>query len=278
MRNYIFILISGLIVFSCRPKPIDLKVQPAESKLVVFTQVVPDHVMLVTLTKSFSPLSGNTEESLSSLLVSGATVKVTSNNQVYDFYELTPGVYASYSVVSFQAGQVFELTASADGQTITSTSVMLDKVTFSAVTPRVEKFVADTNIFVDYSITDDPSRSNWYLINVYKKQQVGTDFTNYFSNGSNVMSKSILISDKEFNGSYSSTIELENTFHNDSIAVTLSNISEQYFNYLGFRINNGSVLNQLNVEPINYPTNIINGYGFFNTHFPDIHFYDLKDY
>ena len=73
------IVISAL--FSCRPKPIDIGVKPGDVKLVVFTQVIPNNVMIVTLTRSFSPLSGNTSDNLSSLLVSGATVQIKSNNQ-----------------------------------------------------------------------------------------------------------------------------------------------------------------------------------------------------
>ena len=66
--------------------------------------------------------------------------------------------------------------------------------------------------------------------------------------------------------------------HDDSIAVTLSNISKNYYNYLVLRNESGSLYNQLNLEPLNYPTNVVNGYGFFNAHIPDIYFDDLSLY
>lgn len=274
------ILLTMTALFSCRPKSIDLEVQSAEPKLVAFTQVIPDNIMIVTLTKSFSALD-NPETSMANILVSGATVKITSNNVTYDFYELNPGVYASYSVAAFEVGQTFDLFAAANGDTITSTSSMLEKATFSSITPSVEKLAMDTNIFLDFSFNDFPNIPNWYLINVYKKApNTGQTFdvSSLFNNGSNYLIKSMLVSDKEFNGTYQRNLELENTKWNDSIVVTLSNISEKYFDFLGYSMGNGGVFSQMNIEPLNYPTNIVNGYGFFNTNIPDVHFYDLSQY
>ena len=104
------------------------------------------------------------------------------------------------------------------------------------------------------------------------------DGVNYFLNGSNVLARSILVSDKEFDGTYHNNLLMNELHHKDSIVVTLSNINESYYKYLSFKVGGGSVLNQLNIEPVNYPTNIINGYGFFNTHFPDIRFFDLGQF
>lgn len=274
------IVLATAILFSCTPKSIDLEVQSAEPKLVVFTQVIPDNIMIVTLTRSFSALE-NPETSMANILVSGATVKITSNNVTYDFYELSPGVYSSYSVASFTTGQTFDLTAVADGDTITSTSTMLEKATFSSITPSVEKSATDTNVYLDFAFNDFTGISNWYLVNIYKKAPMTGqtfDVSSLFNNGSNYLIESMLVSDKEFSGSYHRNLELENTKWNDSIVVTLSNISEKYFDFLGYSMGNGGVFSQLNIEPLNYPTNIVNGYGFFNTTIPDIKYYDLSQY
>ncbi len=272
------IVISAL--FSCRPKPIDIEVKPGDVKLVVFTQVIPNNVMIVTLTRSFSPLSGNTSDNLSSLLVSGATVQIKSNNQTYDCFESSPGIYISVATSSFVEGQEYELIAISGTDTVTSTSKMLPKVDFTTVLPSVEKNIGDTNVFVSFNFNDIASVSNWYLVNFYKKQANvgGIDGSNYFQNGSNSLIRSILLSDKEFNGVYHAKVELDSLKWNDSIVVTLSNIDEKYFNFLGFREGKGGVLSQMNIEPLSYPTNIKNGYGFFNTFYPDIKFFDLSQY
>lgn len=276
----LFYFTALLIAFaSCRLKPIDIKVDPAPSKLVAFTQVIPNNFMIVTLTKSFSALEGNTTDSLQNLLVSGATVQIIFNNQTFNFYEQNPGIYISYQP-AFQVNEEYELIAWYNGDTIHSTTKMLPQVNFTNVTPSVDKTTVDSLVYIDLSFADIASVDNWYLINIYKKQptQSGADVNNYFANGDNTLAKSILVSDKEFNGTYQNKFEVKDLYHKDSIVVTLSNINQDYFNYLGFRVGGGNVFNALNIEPVTYPTNIINGYGFFNTHFPDMKYFDLSVY
>lgn len=268
-----------LLLISCQPKPIDIEVTPAEPKLVAFTHVIPNNIMLVALSKSFSVLEGNAEENYTNLLISGATVQITFDNKVFSFYELAPGIYASYSE-AYQVDQDYNFIAYIGLDTIRSTTKMLPKINFTSVLPQVEKSATDTNVYIDLSFTDIPNTSNWYLINVYKKQTQtdSADAVNYFNTGSNVLARSILISDKEFNGIYHKKTHFPELNYQDSIVVTLSNINESYYKYLNFKVGGGNVFNQLNIEPVNYPTNIINGYGFFNTHFPDIHFFDLSKF
>lgn len=119
------------------------------------------------------------------------------------------------------------------------------------------------------------------MLNFYAKTSLynNMDGLNYFENGKNITLQTILVSDKEFGGTYSNKVKLLGVTAQDSIVVTLSNINEQYFNYLKIRSSNGgNILNQLNMEPISHPSNITNGYGFFNAHFPDIKYFDLSQY
>ena len=278
--KYIFYFFSSLILLSsCRPKNIDINVKAAESKLVVFTHVIPNNIMIVALTKSFSVLDGNTTEDFSKLLITGATVQMKFNGETFNFYELNPGIYASFEK-AFQVNENYELFACYGKDSIHSFTKMLPKIDFNSITPIIEKNSTDTNVFINYSFNDIKGIDNWYLINVYKKLQnsSSTDIVNYFNNGANALVKSILISDKEFDETYENKEKLDQLKHNDSIVVTLSNINETYFNYLHQKNGTGSVFTQLNIEPITYASNIINGYGFFNAHFPHINYFDLGKY
>jgi hypothetical protein len=271
---------SILLLVGCRPKPIKLKVESAPEKLVVFSHLVPDHYMIITLTKSFSVLDGIDVQKVSSLLVSGATVQIKFNNQTFDFIELNPGIYISYNE-AYEYNQEYELIISSGDHFVTSKTVMLPKTVFSNCLPQVDKYPSDTSIFVNVAFNDVPDKSNWYMINVYAKTNGynNLDGVNYFQIGKNTSVQTLLLSDQEFSGAYSNKIKLEGVKPQDSIVVTLSNISEKYFNYLKVRsTSEGSILNQLNMEPISYPSNITNGYGFFNAHFPDIKYYDLSQY
>ncbi len=278
MKNLFYFLVFSFAMFSCRPKPIDINVDSAPSKLVVFSHAIPNNVMIISLTKSFSALDGLTEAQFADLLVSDAFVQVKVDGIVYDFYELTPGFYASFTSVISDAKE-FELIASHDGETITSNTSTSTKVNFKTFQPIVEKTISDTNVFLQLAFDDIPNQQNYYMINVYRKNASGgVDGVNYFNNGNNTLAETILLSDLEFNGTYDKTIKFDNLYHLDSIAVTLSNISKEYYNYLTIRTQSGSLFNQLNLEPLNYPTNIENGYGFFNAHIPDVKFDDLGQY
>ncbi len=275
-----FCLVLVVLMSSCRPKPIKINVESAPEKLVVFSHVVPEKIMIVSLTHTFSALDGFTEADINSLLVSGAVVQVKFNNETFDFTELAPGIYISYNE-AYQYNQEYELTITAGDKSVTSKTIMLPKVDFTNCLPQVDKFPTDTNVYVNFAFTDVPNESNWYLINVYRKTGGSNplDGVNFFQNGTNSSLTTVLVSDKEFDGTYSKQLKLENLYHNDSIAVTLSNINEQYFDYLKYRsTGGGNILTQLNLEPISYPTNIVDGYGFFNTHFPDIKLFDLSLY
>jgi hypothetical protein len=64
----------------------------------------------------------------------------------------------------------------------------------------------------------------------------------------------------------------------DTIGVSVSNISQGYYEFLDLYGRAGSPLTQITGEPIDYPTNVTNGYGYFTTHVPDLHVFDLNEY
>ena len=120
------------------------------------------------------------------------------------------------------------------------------------------------------------------MVNYFSKLTTlgnGIDMYEIFSSGTNLLIARELISDKEFGGgTYSADFLLEDVMSNDSVAVTLSNISEEYYRYLGLREKSNNWFSQVTSEPINYPSNIVGGYGFFSTHHPDIITFELEDY
>ena len=47
--------------------------------------------------------------------------------------------------------------------------------------------------------------------------------------------------------------------------------------YLNLRKKSENLFSQITQEPINYPSNVQGGYGFFNTHIPDVRFFLLNN-
>lgn len=265
---------------SCRPKPLKIEVESAPPKLVVFSHVVPEKSMIVSLTRSFSALDGFDENDITSVLVSGAVVQIKFDNQLFDFIEVNPGIYVSYNE-AYEVNQEYELIITYNGETVTAKTTMLPAVPFTNCLPEVVKNPGDTNVFVNVAFDDVNGNDQWYMVNIYAKGDGSNslDGINYFQNGKNVPVITKILSDKEFGGAFAQRFELKNVGPADSIVVTLSSINQKYYDYLKFRGDGGgSIFTQLNLEPIDYPTNIVNGYGFFNAHHPSLALFDLSQF
>lgn len=284
VKTFIFFV---LISFTfCTPKPIDINLKPFEQKLVVASQIIPGKIMIVSLTRSFSALSSATQNDtvpknfLDSLLVKNALVTVSYSGKTDTLFMATPGVYYSLNTLQ-NSYDVYTLYVKdrETGQEVTAVTTLLPQVKFDTITPVIIKNPSDTTVKIKYAFTDPPGVSNWYVVNYYKKvtDTSGIDIGNYFVKGNqNVFFE--LFSDKTFEKStFERELELP-VSRKDTIAVIVSNISEGYFQFLTAFKRTASFVNQLTGEPINYPSNVNGGYGYFTAHYPDVRYFYLKDY
>ena len=281
-------LLFVLFFSSCIPKPIDIDIKPPTPKLVIASQIIPNSIMLVSVTRSFSALNSSAQSNnvsqnlLDTVLVSNAFVTVTHGTIIDTLFMLSPGIYGSINVLQ-QTGGTYELYVHDTQRNLEAqaSSILLPRVLFDTVTPFVTRSPQDTTVAIEYTFTDDPSTANYYLVNYIVKLHSGDplsiDLNSYFPNQQNkVLSDFDLISDQTFTGTYTKRTDLFTATGTDTIAVTLSNISKGYFEFLtAFKRANG-VINTLTGEPITYPTNILGGFGYFNTHYPDVKYYDLN--
>lgn len=287
MKQIIYpILALSILLNGCLPDPLEIEVPQAESKLVVSSQVIPDNIMLVTVTRSFSALEGSYgsdlgQEDLEKLLVKRALVTLSYNNRTDTLFSLpeSPGVFASLIQLSGE-GQTFDLYVydSTSQQSVTSQSTMLPRIGLESASVETKINSLDTTYTLNYAF-DDPEGDNWYVLNVFDpnaigQQGLGANFS--FDGSSNTHTE--LISDKLFNSSaIKGTAEILDQDFGDTVAVMLSNISEEYFKFLDARKRVGGILASVTGEPINHPSNVVGGYGFFNTHNPSISIVAIKE-
>jgi hypothetical protein len=289
MKNPLILILSGLALHSCTPRPIDVDVPPHETRLVVSSQVIPGSILVVSLTRSFSALSDAKEgdsvktDFLSTVLVDSAVVTVSYSGQTDTLYGIVPGIYASINTLQ-QAGTIYTLRVKTpSGNVVSATSAMLPQVRFDTVYPVLNLSDPGSPVSMHYTIKDPPGE-NWYMINYYLKftdtTKAGLDVNTYFSRGSNkLLSDFELVSDKAYEGGViTKTTVLPGVRETDTIAVTVSNISKGYFSFLTAYKRTGNFINQLAAEPIDFPTNVNNGLGFFNTHYPDVRYFYLKEH
>ncbi len=299
MRNFkssvSLLMIFGVIIwvsllYSCKPNPIDIELKIPEPKLVISSQIIPEQTIFVAVTRSFSALSKSTVNNnvsasfLKTILVENAFVTVSYFDKIDTLHMVSPGIYSSNTTLQYKYG-IYNLFVKDNegGLTVTSTTTLYPRVLFDSIRPVVKRTNIDTSVVIDYSFTDLPDVENWYVVNYYIKQSTldtaNLDIATYFDRGNNKLSEFELLSDKTFDkGRYISKKVLKNISASDVIAVTLSNISEGYFKFLTTYQKSGNIINQISGEPITYPSNINNGYGYFSAHYPDVRIFELDKY
>jgi hypothetical protein len=128
----------------------------------------------------------------------------------------------------------------------------------------------DTLAQITYTLQDEVEK-NWYMINVQEVEQ-----EDVLENLLNPRAFTILLRDDEFNGGlYREKFRVfpRDYKPGDTIAVSLSNISEEYFQFMQLRIDNRFSLVEFVSEPVNYPSNVVGGKGYFNLYVPDVRFF-----
>lgn len=294
MKNSLFILICTLLVscFSaCRPKPIDIKVSPAPVKLSISSSVIPNRFVFVAVTKSFSSLDNQngsdsiSEDLVNKILVKNALVIIRYADKIDTLVRLADGLFGSTKTLLSNYTTYDLSVKDLDTQLeITANTYMLPYYSFDSIRPYKIIEGKDTLCKLHIELKDDLNNENYYVINYIKKENKGglsaLNVDQFFSKGSGSYQNYFdLLNDASFNnGRYITEKELENINPKDSLVVTVSNISKGYYEFLSTYKRAGSLINTLTGEPINYPSNVKNGYGYFNAYYPQILFFDMKNY
>ncbi len=287
MNKIILILFFIVSLISCRPEPIEVELNEYEPEIVVASQVVPDYIMMVGLTRSFTVLSNAGYEGegdsamFADLLIDSALVTVESVSGIDTLYMISPGLFASVNELENPGGVYHLKVVDYDlNETATATSIMQKNVPLDTVIPSLHVEEGDTSVDIDLSFKDLVNETNFYVLSVYSRNtnKGGLDVNSFFDNGSNNIEYQELIEDKNKDGEvFERSFNLESVTTKDSLLVLLSNISEGYYNFLESRERSGNILSEITNEPVNYPSNVNNGLGYFNTHYPSIRFFDLRE-
>ncbi len=263
----------SILVVACIPEPLEVgQVPGAEPQIVVSSQIISDTLVVVGLTRTIGALDASKETDpyilKEQVAIKDATVTLTVKGQTYTLPHLQDGGYEGYHI-PLNPGDVCHLhVVSPTMGEVSATTVVQDPVLFDTV--QAEYYVHKdymTYARVTYAL-QDPEVTNYYILNVNNaKREVMID------NALNPEAYLKLLDDKSFNGTYFSEVVIsapERFVQGDSIAVTLTNISKDYYDFLKLRITNRLGLVEYLSEPINYPTNVVGGRGFFNLHKPDV--------
>ena len=275
----IVFLVSTLFV-SCLPEPLEVKNIPKiKPEIVVATQLIPDNTLVVLLTKTFGALDASKDSDpevlIEQISVNDALVTVKGPDGVYELTRLDQGVYGGI-FIPFREGETYELHVnSASLGEVHATTTVRSEVKFDSIMADLYlNGYGDTLAQITYSI-QDAAEKNWYMINVQEVEQEDA-----VRNLINPRAYTVLLDDETFNGEmFYDTFRVfpRDYSPGDSIAVTLSNISEEYYKFMKIRVDNRYSFVEFLSEPVNYPSNVVGGKGFFNLYIPDVRFFVFEE-
>lgn len=279
LKSICLLLIVLLPMVSCLPEPLEVKNIPVtKPEIVVSTQLIPNRSLLVFLTRTFSALEhtedSDAEELLKQIALNDALVTITGPETTDTLKFLEDGFYGGV-LIPFQEGALYELRISSEslGEVYAATRVQPQVPFVEAEAELYYNDFGDTLAIINYSF-QDPEAPNWYLLNVQKFEQETLE-----QNVLNPSAFTKLLQDTEFEGQlFEEQLRFtpEDYAPGDTLALTLSTISEGYYRFMQLRLENRLNLMDFLGEPVNYPSNVVGGKGYFNLHAPDVRIFVLK--
>ena len=276
--NRFLIFIAMVTLAGCFPEPLPVDNIPSlETKIVISSQMVPEQGLVVMVTKSIGALAvgedSDIEDVIDQIVIDDALVTIYYNGQIDTLTNLGNGLYGSVRT-EWETGITYGLRVVTDdlGE-VTSTTQLVSRVPFDDADLTLIPSNGDSLLRVDYSL-DDPVGKNYYVISVqeYSTTQDPSDFLDprIFNH---------LVDDTDFDGEhYANNFKiLWPRFHQgDTVAMFMSSVSEDYYKFLKLQKENEFSLVEFISEPMNYPTNVNGGYGYFNLHLPDVRVFELE--
>ena len=274
-RGYGFVVVMTFASFliSCIPEPLEVDdLEFPKTQIVVSSLILPDNSVAVLLTRSIGALEASEESDprdlIADIAINDAEVTIAVDGSLYPLTLLQDGVYQALQIPLVPGSECHLKVVSKSLGTVTASTVVQAPIYFDTVI--VEPYRNENDEYwaqVSYTIKD-PSSTNYYLLNVQNARR--KDMVDKILKPEAYTRQ---VDDKTFDAQeYSEMFRAmhKNFLPGDSLEVSLSNVSVDYFNYVTLRLENQLELVEVFSEPIYYPTNIRGGRGFFTLHLTDV--------
>lgn len=273
-----WIVIASVLLWSCIPSPLAVdNMEQLKPKIVVSTQLAPSGSLIVLVTKSIGALDagrGTDPQALISQIAQDSAIVELKHSGILDVLpNLGNGLYGNVNL-NLVPGQYYELVVKTKelGE-VSAVTQLKQQVPFTSVSATLYNTSYDSLAQVNYSL-QDPQGPNWYMINVQKYSQAN-EITAYLN--PRVFTR--LVRDSIYDGKIVQE-EFKVLFRKfskgDTVAVFLSNISEEYYGFLKARNDRRYNLSAFASEPLNFNSNVKGGLGYFNLHVPDARIFVLE--
>jgi hypothetical protein len=266
-----------VVASACLPDPLEISNIPQlEPQIVVSSQMIPNLAVAVLLTKSVGALDASDDSDpqalLDQILIDDASVRIDGNSTSLPLQYFGNGIYGAAGA-SLVAGQSYTLFVSSPSMgTVKATTTVKPLIQFQDVDASIYITGRDTLAEVSYTLAD-PVGKNWYMMTAQQVSQ-----RNIQERLINPWITTKLVDDASFEGGTKQDIfrmVFDEVDDGDTLAVLLSNIDKDYYDFMQVREDTRFGLASYLGEPINYPTNVEGGLGFFNLYVPDVRVFIL---
>lgn len=262
-----------LSLASCIPDPLLMdEIPQLKPKIVVSTQMATNQTVAIFLTKSIGALDASDdtdiEQLLEQIVINDAQVVIYNDSFADTLLFTGNGVYVS-AAIDFEEGDEFKLSIESPSMgKVSSITHVKGQVNFESIEGSIYDTGYDTLAEIRYSF-DDPAGRNFYMVNVQRitSEAEPDDFLNprIFTS---------LMHDATFDQqTYFEELKVlggRDFVPGDTLGVFLSNISEEYYDFMKVRLDSRYNFADFLGEPANYPTNVVGGLGYFNLYIPDL--------
>ncbi len=263
----------------CDLSNIPIDVAPAETQLVVSSVVGPGDILLVTVSRSFSALSATDADSLEAdflerLLVDSALVTLARGGEVDTMLSLpdVPGVYATELRTPEELEPLeISVTDPRNGDTVSATTEYMRSVSIDSASVSEElSATGEPTTILHYRFADLPGESYYAVYAYSSSRDLDPDSLAGSSlDGQVDVFHQNLIADRALAGSIvENTVRIPFFSVEESVVLSIGHISEGYYRFLQARRRTGGIVSSLANEPVNHPTNVEGGLGYFSAHRP----------
>jgi hypothetical protein len=283
-------LAAATLLLSCEPKPLDINIKQADPLLTVSSAATEGNTLLISAAYSASSLQSLIDTTTDKivipkeLLLEDGILTLTAAGKPTDtIHNISPGVYARRDL-RLEHGSSYTLNVYDKKKVLvsTATTTYYTQPAMEAIRPEVRTAGEDTSVFLHLTL-NNVTAEDYYFVS-YNTSSTMRNKANFnrdeiiASLASFTSRQLVLLSGADMrNGKIVKSIQLQ-AKANDTLLVHISKIDRAYYNYLGAYIKAGAFINQLTGEPINLPTNVVKGLGFFSMSVPVRELYYLSNY
>lgn len=267
------VTVAVIMLMSCEPAPLDVdNLKIPETGIVINSMILRDSSVAVLVTQSMRPLQATDESDprklVASVAINDATVTLTTNGVEYSLALWRDGIYKAMGIPLIPGAQYDLTVVSKTFGRVSATTLLEAPVPFESATATPAGSEYNTSwVQVRYSLNDPPA-PNHYLVTIQRPKHE-SDIDRLLQ----PRAYTHTLDDKNFNGkefSETFTATTKDLLPGDTVELSLSNVSPDYYDYVVMRMENQLKLAELFSEPVYYPGNIRGGRGFFTLYLSDV--------